>query len=241
MSVVQSPSSTPFNPARPGTLESVWAMALRDALALEVPHGAVLVVSPHPDDEVLGAGGLIHAAVQSGRHVNVLSVTNGEAAYPNWKGLASIRRREVSDALNVLAPHAVGHDFLGIPDGQVDAHQGTLFDAIDQRLSFDTLLVAPYEHDGHPDHDATGVVCCEVARLRNATLWRYPIWSWHHRSPQHFSDKRWGRYRLDSGALAAKKRAMACFASQLQPWGREPIVPAHVLDYFTRSYEAFLL
>ncbi|WP_338337804.1 PIG-L family deacetylase, partial [Xanthomonas citri] len=42
----------------------------------------VVVVSPHPDDEVLGCGGLLAMAIASGRQALIVSVTDGEAAYP---------------------------------------------------------------------------------------------------------------------------------------------------------------
>ena len=103
-----------------------------------------------------------------------------------------------------------------------------------------TLLVAPYELDGHPDHDAAGEVCCELARLRGIALWRYPIWTWHHGTPEQFAGKPLRRFLLDAGTRNAKTRAISCFASQMRPLGRQPIVPAHVLPYFSRPYEVFL-
>jgi LmbE family N-acetylglucosaminyl deacetylase len=233
--------SPTFNPAHPGTPETRWQTALEHGSELEITCATVLVVSPHPDDEVLGAGGLIRAAAQEGRAVSLLSVTDGEAAYPDWRGLGGIRRRELDDALSMLTPNKVATQHLGIPDGQVDRHRAVLADAIDRSISGRTLLVAPYERDGHPDHDATGEVCCEIARLRALTLWRYPIWSWHHSTPDRFEGKPWGRWVLDAAAVQAKARAMSCFTSQMRPLGRAPIVPRHVLPYFTRPYEAFLI
>jgi LmbE family N-acetylglucosaminyl deacetylase len=102
------------------------------------------------------------------------------------------------------------------------------------------VLVAPYERDGHPDHDVTGEVCCEIARSHALALWRYPIWTWHHSTPQAFAGKQWGRFLLDAAAMRAKVNAMGCFTSQMHPVGRDPIVPSHMLTYFARPYEAFL-
>jgi LmbE family N-acetylglucosaminyl deacetylase len=230
-----------FDPAQVGTPEGIWDAALKHERALELPDAAVVVVSPHPDDEVLGAGGLIHAAAIAGLDITVWSVTDGEAAYPDWEDLNKIRCREVREALGMLASHQVAHHHLRIPDGCVAQHRATLFTALDRYISRGTLLVAPYERDGHPDHDATGEVCCEIARLNAARLWRYPIWTWHHSAPNRFVDKSWGRLVLDAPAQRAKARAMSCFVSQMRPSGREPIVPRHVMPYFARSYEAFLL
>ncbi len=240
MANLASPSRA-FDPAFAGTLESRWSAALEDKPLLALPCASVLVMSPHPDDEVFGAGGLIGSASKQGRKVTVVSVTNGEAAYPDWIGLNKVRRREVSDALQLLAAESISTRHLDIPDGRVDEHRPALFEALDRLVCPDTLLLAPYERDGHPDHDATGEVCCEIARLRGIALWRYPIWSWHHSTPERFASSTWGRFVLDSATRRAKAQAIACFTSQLRPWGRAPIVPSHVLEYFHRPYEAFLV
>jgi LmbE family N-acetylglucosaminyl deacetylase len=236
----QSTPSPAFDPAREGTPELLWEAALERAPVLELPCTAIVVVSPHPDDEVLGAGGLISIAARTGHEVTVLSVTDGEAAYPDWAGLDEVRRREVRDALSVLAPFKLTIRRVSIPDGRVGRHRATLFEAIARCTSGSPLLVAPYEGDGHPDHDAAGEVGLEIAELHGLTLWRYPIWTWHHGTPDRLADRRWGRFPLDPAALDKKTRAISCFASQLRPSGRDPIVPDHVLPYFTRSYEAYL-
>jgi len=41
---------------------------------------SVVVFAAHPDDETLGAGGLIHQAVASGAHVTIVVMTNGDMA-----------------------------------------------------------------------------------------------------------------------------------------------------------------
>jgi LmbE family N-acetylglucosaminyl deacetylase len=235
-----SDSFAAFNPAQHGTPETSWQAALRNAPLLSLPGSAIVVVSPHPDDEILGAGGLIRSAAHAGLEVTVLSVTDGEAAYPDWEGLDKIRQRELRDALSILVPQTVATRHLSIPDGKVDENQAALLDAIDRQLSGNTLLIAPYERDGHPDHDVTGEVCCEVARLRKVTLWRYPVWAWHHAFPERFVHQPLGRFMLDEVTREAKARAMSCFTSQMRPIGREPIVPTHVLQYFARQYEVFL-
>ena len=241
MSVVITAEPAAFNTASHGTPDTCWDALLRDEAPLALGCDAIVVVSPHPDDEVLGAGGLIRVAAMAGHEVTILSVTDGEAAYPDWRGLGKIRRRELSNALNALAPSKVTSEPLNIPDGRVDQHRSALRDAIEPHLSRNTLLVGPYERDGHPDHDAAGEVCLEIAAARGTALWRYPIWSWHHGSPELLAGKRWARFPLDAAAVRAKALAISCFSSQVRPLGREPIVPNHVLRYFARSYEAFLV
>lgn len=235
-----SPSS-PFNPANAGTDEFRWVKALDKARTLMLPEADIVVVSPHPDDETLGAGGLIRTASNAAHKVSLLSVTDGESAYPDWIGLHKIRRREVARAMSVLCSYPIAQKRLKIPDGRVSEHRDALYDAIDRMVSPTTLLVAPYEQDGHPDHEATGDVCVDIARHRALTLWRYPIWVWHHQTPDSLKNQRWGRFWLDGETRRAKDLAMQCFASQLRPSSRAPIVPPHVLPYFARPYEAYLI
>jgi LmbE family N-acetylglucosaminyl deacetylase len=54
----------------------------------------VLVISPHPDDETLAAGGLIQAALQQGTQVKVIVLTNGDGQ--TFAPLALDRRLQAS-------------------------------------------------------------------------------------------------------------------------------------------------
>jgi LmbE family N-acetylglucosaminyl deacetylase len=57
--------------------EFFWTRRLGDAAARDAA-GSVLVVVAHPDDEVLGAAGVIARARAAGRRVYVAIITNGE-------------------------------------------------------------------------------------------------------------------------------------------------------------------
>jgi LmbE family N-acetylglucosaminyl deacetylase len=172
----------------------------------------------------------------------VLSVTDGEAAYPDWHGLNLIRRKELDEALATLCSRPLRIIRLALPDGGVQKKMPELIGAIRNLCTSDTTLIAPFEADGHADHEAVGVACLQVANDLDLPIARYPIWAWHHAQPTTFQGARWGKFALDAKIQAAKSAAMNCFASQLNPGGaREPIVPAHVLAYFKRDYEAFLV
>lgn len=92
---------------------------------------SVLVLAPHCDDETLGAGGLIHAAVRSGARVRVVFLTNGDgfplAASRRYGKLrltrdtylrfAYHRQSEALAALRELGVRREKVTFLGYPDG----------------------------------------------------------------------------------------------------------------------------
>ena len=100
--------------------------------ALVIPPGArVLVFAPHPDDETIGAGGLIFHLARRGVPVRVVFVTNGdgyaEAVAQDFHELkprdtdyvefGEIRRREALAAARHLGLHRGDLVFLGFPDG----------------------------------------------------------------------------------------------------------------------------
>ena len=193
-----------FDPAIPGTPESVWGKALATQEPWAPRPGPLLVVSPHPDDEVLGAGGLMHMWSAWHRPVALVSVTDGEAAFPDWKDLKARRRAELDRALGALSSSRIYRVHLGLADGAGGANKTALREALTILCELQPTLIAPYERDGHPDHDAAGETCLEIAREFKLPIARYPIWAWHHQHPRDFEGRRIGRFLLDAAAQAAR-------------------------------------
>ncbi len=223
-----------------GTPETFWAALTADDWS--PPAGPLVVLAPHPDDETLGAGGLMHT--WAGLHhlpVTLISITDGETACPEIHDLRSVRRGELEAACRDLAPEGIDIVRLGLPDGQVERHCDELLEAIKRLTPEHATLVAPFEQDGHPDHNATGRAAWELARQRNVTLAEYPIWAWHQATPVIFNDRRLGRFALSPAAQEAKQSAIRRFHSQLRERPGGPIIPPTVLEHFNRPYETFVL
>lgn len=101
------------------------------AMAPIVSSDRILVIAPHPDDEMLGAGGLMQQAVAAGADLRVLYMTNGElnevaSIFYQKRPLlirsdfiknGVIRQKEAVDALNFLGVPLDKLIFLGYPDG----------------------------------------------------------------------------------------------------------------------------
>jgi LmbE family N-acetylglucosaminyl deacetylase len=129
---------------------------------------------------------------------------------------------------------------LGMPDGELARREVELAKSLAQCIPEGAVMVGPFEFDGHPDHEATGRACRAAARTRGLTLVRYPIWAWHRGSPELLTE-RGVRFMLDLRAREAKAAAISQFRSQIGERPGGAIVPAHVLNYFNRPYELFLL
>jgi LmbE family N-acetylglucosaminyl deacetylase len=208
---------------------AVASRLLDDPPVWSPADGDLLVVAPHPDDEVLGAGGLMRAWAARGAKVNVLSVSDGEAA-----------GSELNEALRKLSPTHVSVTRLGLPDGKIAHHLNRLRNAILSLASAKPTLIAPYERDGHPDHEAVGNMCIEFAHSQRIPIARYAIRAWHRAAPDPH-EARWVRFMLSDDARRAKARAVQCFKSQRPPGWGDPSAPLRTLSHFLRPYEAFLL
>lgn len=207
------------------------------------------MLAAHPDDETLGAGGLLAAAEASGVTVTVVVATDGDASHPrssthSARDLASARRREVYAALAVLAPSA-DVQLLGLPDGRVLHHLDDLVEQLQPILKDCTHVVTPWAEDGHPDHEA-----CSRAAARalppGAVHWQFPIWAWHWADPGGDEPPRSAlrRVHVDAACAEAKAQAISCYASQIQPLsdqpGDEAVLSPGMLEHF-RGDEVFLV
>lgn len=231
---------------------SGWLRALpdREAGAVLADIRRLVVVSPHPDDEVLGCGGLMQAALDQGIDVHVVSVTDGEACYtdqPLWPAarLRDARRRELADAMRLLGMDATHVTTLALPDGAVATHEADLAAALAAQLVAGDLLVAPWINDAHPDHDATGRAALAAAASRAVNVLQYPVWAWHWLDP-HAMTAPWSaaaRIPLSATLLRRKQRALDAFATQtgaVDGLACAPILPEHVTARFRRPFEVLI-
>jgi LmbE family N-acetylglucosaminyl deacetylase len=218
--------------------------------------GHLIVVSAHPDDETLGAAGLIQHAARRGASITVVVATDGEASHPDsrtWSPsrLAAARRAELAHAVRLLAP-AARIRFLGLGDGQLSGRvqrlEALLHAVAGSRTGPGaTALAAPWRGDGHPDHEAAGSAAAAAAAGAGAVLLEYPVWLWHWGTPGQ-PGVPWDRFRvlrLDPAMRRLKAAAMAAHTTQVAPLsalpGDEVLLGSEVLEHFGRDFESFIL
>lgn len=187
-----------------------------------------LIIAPHPDDDVLAAGGLIQRVLGDGGAVHIVFVTDGENnPWPQrwmekkWTISAedraawgALRRDEAHCSLTRLGVSASGTTFLGLPDQRVSRllRQGdtTLLRAL-RTLIRDfrpTLIVSPSSRDLHPDHRAVAW-CAHVASAGEIPITTYVV---HGRPDER---RIAARLTLTESQQQRKRTAIECHRSQL--------------------------
>jgi LmbE family N-acetylglucosaminyl deacetylase len=186
-----------------------------------------VVLSPHPDDETLGTGGLIAEARTAGQEVDVVVVTDGSGSHPRSKQyprqrLVDVRYSEVHQAGLALGLEPDRIVFLGLPDTMAPK-SGPQFDAaveetlnVIQRSEAGALFVT-WERDPHCDHEASAELARVVRRMSpGLKLWAYPIWGWHIEASADIRQPPPMASRIDISPYRDRKlEAIAAHASQM--------------------------
>ncbi|MDT0301880.1 PIG-L deacetylase family protein [Streptomonospora wellingtoniae] len=234
-----------------GTEEAVWqawpGLGRPPRIDLSAVSGAV-VVAPHPDDEVLGAGGMLALLAEQGARLRVVAVTDGEGSHPGSPTLspaqlAERRREERARALECLGAEGAEVVRLGLPDGGT----GSARDALTARLralcaGFD-VCAAPWPGDLHPDHEAAGRAALDVGAAIGIGLLLYPVWMWHWARPGDPGVPWEAARRIDLPPRIRRRKAEAleCFTTQVAPLSADPadaaVLKPGMLAHFDRDRE----
>ena len=250
-------SAPTFTAHGPGTPAEVWRthlLAGQRSAATVLGADRVVVVSAHPDDESLGAGGLVATARDADIPVVFVCATDGERSHPDSpthtpEAMAERRRAEWVAAVDILGPSLLPSEVhrLGLPDGQLGEH----VESLTQRLveivgdGRGTLLVTTWAEDGHPDHAALGRSAAAAARRTDAELWEFPVWFWHWAQRDDPRAVRLRPFALSRSAESAKERAVAAHSSQVHDLsslaGDEAVLTDDVLAHFRGDHEWFVI
>ncbi|WP_433506990.1 PIG-L family deacetylase [Pseudonocardia halophobica] len=206
------------------------------APALPVPDvRRCVVATAHLHEELCAAGGLMATLAEAGCAVEALAVTDGDGG-PERPGAHSRERAgdrrdrpSIARGYTALGLDPLRRYRLGLP-APLPAPRPAPDDGLDAGADVaaaladlvrpdpeGTLLVAPWEQDGHPDHDLVGTVAARVAREHRVRLLRYMLEPWRDDgTPSGIAllpRQAVRRFRLSGGVLQRKDRAVADLAA----------------------------
>lgn len=145
----------------------------------------LLLIVPHPDDEVYGAAGTLMEYVEAGHTVGLVTLTKGEAGRTlgladSPEALGKLREAELKACLEEIGVQV--HEHLGFPDKYL---QGQPFEPLVEvarsamlRHRPETVLTFPPNgSNGHPDHVTTHravkAAWDSLPESERPTLWYY--------------------------------------------------------------------
>lgn len=192
----------------------------------------VLIIAPHPDDEVFGAGGLIHRAKREGAKVFVLYMTVGTTKDFSKRGLSTEEERihEIKKVVSFL--HIDGYK-IAFPGEKFHLKldtlpQSTIINEIERGSDVSlqalkpTMVITSSKEDYNQDHRAAGLASITATRpqsdgvkslQRTVLAYEYPASSWTTENtlpiPTVF-------FELTKQDLRAKLQALRLYRSQLK-------------------------
>lgn len=222
---------------------------------MDVSHGfeRTLIVSPHPDDEVFGCGGLMQTLIQSGKHVELVILSRGEAVHkcccPNEEEIIMSARAKLTDAANGILGLPVGRIHrLDFPDGDfISARNRTeLFVALGKLVEdiSPTTVLIPHPYENSPDHEAATNFMENILRGSSIPLCYYCVWTWYHMPMYKILRLRYKNARLlQVGDRESKNRAIDIYIKNQARCGisYSGDLPKPFIHAFRWKYELFFL
>lgn len=179
----------------------------------------VLIVSPHPDDETLGAGGTLFVLKERGYDLHWLNMTNVNVNY-NWSETFVSNRKEeilkISDHYGFVECHDLGLRPAGLdqyPVSDLIKKMSIVIAKVQPEI-----LIIPWKNDPHTDHKITYhcAVSCTKS-FRNKSIKR--LLAMEILSETNFADREnlAPNYFVDiSDSLDYKIDAMCIYTSEIE-------------------------
>lgn len=191
-----------------------------------VPEGSrVVVIAPHPGDEVIACGGLLQLLSTREYALQLISITDGSASHPGstvWpaKRLSVVRPQESVEALRRLGVplHSLKWIRGGFADNALAAREQQMSQFIARYLQPGDVVFTTWRNDGNDDHDAVGRAAAKACAVKGVHLHELPIWAWHWpvRETAAIPWQRARKVRLDM----ERRPQAACCPRLCQPIGR---------------------
>lgn len=152
-----------------------------------VTFDSILILSPHPDDEIIGLGGLILQILQRKGKVYIVYLTDGEGsnAHPDKERIKKERFLLTENILNELMISRERAHWLHLRDGGIPDRGNKSFSKVSEKLAEiidqtkPEAVFATHFLDKHVDH----IACYELAKeaVKKSSfkpfLWFYWVWA----------------------------------------------------------------
>ena len=149
----------------------------------------IVIIAPHPDDEVFGCGGLIHSLAKNGKQVDIIILSKGEAVHqhccPEDEKYIVSERKKLTDRSNKHLGLSTSHIYrMNFPDGNFASVKNDKRQSIElEKLIYDlnpNTVFTPHPFENSPDHVATTEIVVSILKKLNIRFFYYCVWTWYH-------------------------------------------------------------
>lgn len=208
-------------------------------------HGKMLIVAPHPDDEVIGCGGLIARLVAKGNPPQIIVMTGGEGSHgkdcTNTAAIVNARRGLTRDALAILGVPTDNIHELDFKDGGISETSPEVEKLKELIASFkpDSVLV-PHWGEGWTDHINTAKLVKKLVS-NSTTVWEYCVWMWYYNVWRGLDWANAAKLRLTSREYELKLKAVDAYITPLAPDGKpwSGVLPKLFIEANTGNIELY--
>ncbi len=125
----------------------------------------ILVLAPHPDDEILGAGGSILKSIANGKKVKVIYITDGTT------------KRNENEKVSKTAGYDI--EYLNLENNNIQINKNILekFNRLIENWRPKCILI-PFLADDHDDHRRVNQLFMEAYRDRSSKYIDFEIWAY---------------------------------------------------------------
>ena len=218
----------------------------------------LVVIAPHPDDEVFGCAGLIAQCKGNGKKSEIIFLTQGDASHQHCCNVFTDQvgawRRELAEqAAEILGVSHEQFRFLSGKDANLP-HKGsaifvTIATEICEALKQTTpeAVFCPHPFEGWSDHIAATELTIAALEMLPETLrprlYYYCVWFWYSMPLRRCFEVDWrkARYLDISGQLPLKRQAKSIYLGTLAPCGKPWVgkLPREFLRAFEWDKELF--
>lgn len=144
----------------------------------------ILIISPHPDDEILGCGGLMANMVEENKKVLLVLLTKGENSHFDSPFISKDLLKEERVKLTQKAASKIklpieNITFLDFKDGNINDKDSEIIklELLINSIKPDAVFV-PYHFEGNKDHETTSIIVKSITKNTPIHLIEYCVWFW---------------------------------------------------------------
>lgn len=187
---------------------------------------SALIIAPHPDDEVIGCGGLIARLVAEGKTPHIVIMTRGEGSH---HGCCTLFPNEIQQARSTLSHKAlsalgVGEEYvhqLDFTDGGIAADTPQVTQLRDLILALNpSSIFVPHWGEGWPDHVNAANLVKKLTEGGKAEVYEYCVWMWYYNVWRGLDWKNAFKLSMTPQEHQLKLKAMDIYVKPLAPCGK---------------------